>query len=182
MVNSEECCLRLLEDKDLTMVLAWRNSDRVRSNMFNNHIITMDEHLAWFSRLRQKKNDVCLIFEWQGKPVGALNFVDHDLEHHTCHWGFYLGSELLPRGMGTVMGYLGLRYAFEKIGVDCLFGEVLTFNRASINFHNRLGFRNSGPVKKRRESELYGEAILFSFLKSDWLAIKSKLKEALSML
>jgi RimJ/RimL family protein N-acetyltransferase len=93
MPNSEECCLRLLEEKDLAMVLDWRNSDRVRSSMFNNHIITMDEHLAWYSRLQQKKNDVCLIFEWQGKPVGVLNFVDYDLENNTCHWGFYLGSE-----------------------------------------------------------------------------------------
>jgi RimJ/RimL family protein N-acetyltransferase len=84
--------------------------------------------------------------------------------------------------MGTVMGYLGLEYAFEKIGVDCLFGEVLTFNRASISFHNRLGFRNNGPVKKSEGSGLYEEAIFFSLLKSDWSAIRSELKGAFLML
>jgi UDP-4-amino-4,6-dideoxy-N-acetyl-beta-L-altrosamine N-acetyltransferase len=178
MLNREECRLRLLEENDLTMVLDWRNSDRVRSNMFNNRIITMDEHLAWYSRLQQEKNDVCLIFEWQDNPVGVMNFVDYDLEHHTCHWGFYLGLESLPRGMGAVMGYLGLEYAFEKIGVDCLIGEVLTFNRASISFHNRLGFQNNGMVKKSRGPGLYEEVILFSLPKSDWLAIRSELKGA----
>ncbi len=169
----------MLEEKDLAMALDWRNSDRVRSNMLNNHVITMDEHLAWYSRLHQEKNDVCLIFEWQCNPVGVMNFVDYDPEHHTCHWGFYLGSELLPGGMGTAMGCLGLEYAFEKIGVDCLIGEVLTFNKGSIRFHNRLGFRNGRTVKKSRGSEFYEDAVIFSLLKSDWLAIRDELERGI---
>ncbi len=179
MLNREECRLRLLEEKDLAMVLDWRNSDRVRSNMFNNQIIAMDEHLAWYSRLQQEMNAVCLILEWQCNPVGVMNFVDCDPEHHTCHWGFYLGSESLPGGMGKAIGYLGLEYAFEKIGVDCLIGEVLTFNKASIRFHNRLGFRNDGTVKKSRGSGFYEDAVLFSLLKSEWLAIRGELERGI---
>ncbi len=169
----------MLEEKDLAMVFGWRNSDRVRSNMFNDQIITMDEHLAWYSRLQQAKNDVCLIFEWQCNPVGVMNFVDRDLERHSCHWGFYLGPESLPRGIGTAMGYLGIEYAFDKLGVDRLIGEVLVFNMASIRFHNRLGFRNDGPVKNSRGPGCYEEAIAFSLLKSDWSAIRVKLERSI---
>jgi UDP-4-amino-4,6-dideoxy-N-acetyl-beta-L-altrosamine N-acetyltransferase len=178
MFDREECRLRLLEERDLAMVLGWRNNDRVRSNMFNDHIITMDEHLAWYSRLQQK-NDVCLIFEWQSNPVGVMNFVGRDPKRHTCHWGFYLRPESLPGGMGTAMGYLGLEYAFDRLGVDCVIGEALTFNKASIRFHNRLGFRSGGTVKKSRGSGFYEDAVIFSLLKSDWLAIRSELERGI---
>ena len=169
----------MLEERDLAMVLGWRNNDRVRYNMFNDHIITMDEHLAWYSRLQQEKNDVCLIFEWRSNPVGVISFVDYDPEHHTCHWGFYLGSEPLPGGVGTAMGYLGLEYAFDQLSLDCLIGEALTFNKASISFHNRLGFRSGGTVKKSRGSGFYDDAVIFSLLKSDWLAIQGELERGI---
>jgi UDP-4-amino-4,6-dideoxy-N-acetyl-beta-L-altrosamine N-acetyltransferase len=176
MLNRERCRLRGLEEEDLALVLDWRNSDRVRSKMFHDQIISLDEHRAWYARLQQEQSAVCLIFEWQGSPVGVLNFVDDDPEHHTWHWGFYLGAKSLPDGLGKAMGYLGLEYAFEKLGVECLIGEVLAFNKASIGFHGRLGFRNDGVAKKNRGSGFYDDAVIFSLLKSDWLAMRGELE------
>lgn len=42
----EEYSVRPLEEKDLRLVLDWRNSERVHSKMLTDHKITWEEHLA----------------------------------------------------------------------------------------------------------------------------------------
>ena len=50
--------LRMLEYRDLDLVLQWRNTDRIRKNMFSDHIISVDEHYQWFSSLDKKKTGI----------------------------------------------------------------------------------------------------------------------------
>lgn len=179
MFKREDCRLRLLEEPDLPLVLCWRNDDRVRTYMFDDHIIALEEHLDWFARMQREKKHTCLVFELQGRPVGVVNLVDIDVELHHCRWGFYLGEAGLPQGAGTAMGFLGLEYAFETIGMHCLIGEVLVYNEASIRLHQRLGFREAGLMRALKMPGLYVDAASFYMLKSDWLSGKAELQEAL---
>ncbi len=43
--------LRQMNEADLEMVLAWRNSDRVRLSMFSPHVINKEEHRNWYFNL-----------------------------------------------------------------------------------------------------------------------------------
>lgn len=44
IILAGDYALRSIKESDLEQLLVWRNSDRIRTKMLNQHIITMDEH------------------------------------------------------------------------------------------------------------------------------------------
>ncbi len=139
MIERTKCNIRSLREEDLPKVLAWRNSDRIRANMYNDHLITLEEHSAWFQRIQQDRNSQHLIFEYDDCPVGVINITQIDPQNNKCYWGFYLGETDTPRGCGLAMGYLGLNHIFGRSEIRKLCAEALVFNVASINYHRKLG-------------------------------------------
>src|SRR5258706_10234550 len=109
-----ECKLRPVQESDLDLILRWRNSKRISSQMYTDHIINQDEHRAWFANLKTQAWPLYLVFEWKQQPVGLVYFTDFDQTQNKCLWGFYLGEESTPPGVGSAMGFLGLEYIFES--------------------------------------------------------------------
>ena len=56
-----ETDIRPMTQSDLDMVLAWRNHPAVRQHMLTQHIITPDEHHAWFAMARQPDRSLLCI-------------------------------------------------------------------------------------------------------------------------
>lgn len=160
--------VRLMETSDLNQVLEWRNSLRIRASMYSDHIISMDAHQAWFERIQHDPSITYLIFEFENKPVGVVNFKLDD-SHHRAYWGFYLGSDDLPKGSGTVMGYMGCNYVFETLSIRKLCGEAFAFNQDSVRFHQKLGFTQEGLLKQHvLKNDHYEDVILFGQLDEQW--------------
>lgn len=179
MPRREDYNLRAVEEADLGKVLVWRNSDRIRGNMYTDWIITMDEHRAWFKRLKQDLNTICMIFEYQGKPIGVVNVTHIDKSNNRCHWGFYLGETDVPRRSGMAMGYFALEYIFEVLGICKLCGEALSFNSQSIEYHKKLGFVEEGRfIKHVLKNGDYVDVISMAIFKEDWMNHKSNLKKS----
>lgn len=172
----EEFNLRPIEEHDLDVVLAWRNSDRVRSYMYTDHIITQDEHRSWFERTRQAEFPPTLIFEYRGIPVGLKSFSQIDRFNNRCYWGFYLGESELPRGCGSVMGFLALEYIFEQQKFRKLCAEAFAFNEGSVKYHTRLGFVQEGRFMQHiLKNGRYEDIISFAIFRDNWLAGKTAL-------
>ncbi len=165
-----EYSLKPLTLEYLTIVLTWRNSDRIRKNMYNEKIITLKEHQRWFQSISKSNKDIYLLFFINNKPTGLVCFnkVDHD--HCHCVWGFYIGDTNAPKGAGTVMGILGMNYAFHCLKLNKVYGEVLADNKPSLLFHEKLGFRKEGEFKQHIKKEKgFIDTIIFALYKKDWL-------------
>jgi len=172
--------LRDLSEHDLELVLQWRNSERIRKNMYHDNIITWEEHIQWFSRVKNDHTKRHKVFELNNLPVGIVNFTEIDFIHKRCKWGFYLGEENLPKGTGTLMGYVGLSYIFENEKMRKVSGEVFGFNSASIHFHKKLGFHQEGCLRKHMiRDEQYIDILLFGFLHEEWQSYKLELEKLL---
>ncbi|HZG15383.1 MAG TPA: UDP-4-amino-4,6-dideoxy-N-acetyl-beta-L-altrosamine N-acetyltransferase [Candidatus Bathyarchaeia archaeon] len=172
--------LRDLSEKDLELVWNWRNSERIRKYMYHDNIITLDEHLQWFSRLENDHTKRQKVFELNNRPIGIVNFSEIDQYHKRCKWGFYLGEENLPKGTGTLMGYAGLSYIFEMENIRKVIGEVFEFNSASIQFHKKLGFYQEGCLRKHvAKNGEYIDILLFGYLQDEWQAYKPELTKLL---
>lgn len=174
-MKPEQYRLRPIEETDLFKVLAWRNSERIRNNMFTDRLITIDEHIAWFNRLKSQQEDVFLIFEFEGQATGIVQYNVVDASSREFSWGFYIGETGLPRGTGLIMGFLGLNFAFEKLNVRRLRGEVFSFNVSSINFHKRLGFIEINRSFKRKSGK-DEEIVIFFITKENWLQSKNQVE------
>lgn len=161
--------LREMRSSDLDLVLSWRNSPRIRNSSYNDQLIQREDHLAWFSKLQESSDRVCLIFEIDHTPAGVIQFFDISRVEHKCKWGFYLGREDLPVGTGSKMGQLALDYAFNTLGVDCVLGEALSNNDRSIQFHKKLGFVQDGLIERSLHRDgSWIDIHLFSVERNSW--------------
>jgi len=178
MPRREDYHLRPIEETDLSMVLRWRNSARIRENMYTDHEISMDEHRAWFDRLRKESEPLFLIFEFRGKPIGVVHVTQIDRHNNRSYWGFYIGDPEATRGSGTALGYFGLNYIFEVLKIRKLCAEAFAFNSASLKFHKRLGFIEEGRmVKHVLKNGRYEDIVSFALFKEDWIRHRRRIEE-----
>jgi UDP-4-amino-4,6-dideoxy-N-acetyl-beta-L-altrosamine N-acetyltransferase len=161
--------LRPMQESDLSQVLAWRNHPDVRKNMYTQHVISAEEHAAWFARVQidpTKRYFVCVD---DGEPLGVVGFYSISPHHKTAEWAFYSGN-LARRGLGSHMEYLALSLAFDELGLEKLSCEVLGFNESVISFHRKHGFRREGI---RHQQHLidgkYEDVHLLALFRKDWL-------------
>jgi UDP-4-amino-4,6-dideoxy-N-acetyl-beta-L-altrosamine N-acetyltransferase len=178
MPRRKDYQIRPIAESDLETVLRWRNLKTIRGYMYTDHVISMNEHKVWFEELQSEHSAYCLIFEFNGTPLGVININKIDLHNKRCHWGFYIGELNAPRGSGTIMGYLGLEFIFEKLKVRKLCSEAFAFNNASIRYHRKLHFKQEGKLLKHvLKNSKYEDIILFAFLRDDWLRLRINLKK-----
>jgi UDP-4-amino-4,6-dideoxy-N-acetyl-beta-L-altrosamine N-acetyltransferase len=176
MSNREDYQLRPLKELDLEMLLNWRNSERVRANMYTDHLITIEEHLAWYQRIKDDQTVDYQICEFQNRPIGLVNFTNIDQTNNKCYWGFYLGEIDIPLGTGKVLGFLGMEYAFENLKIRKICSEVLRFNNKSFKLHKKLCFQEEGIFRKHiYKNNEYQDIICLALFQEDWFNNKSKI-------
>ena len=129
---------RAIRESDLQSVLEWRNSNEVRSNMFERDLIALDDHLKWFKRLGKDRK--CWIFEYKGKPVGVFYVYLRDREKDIWIWGCYLGDPGKIHYLGTMMGLIAMDCFFVQLGIGSVIGEMIAENSRSRQFNLNIGF------------------------------------------
>ena len=135
--------LKDIQAEDLEYLLLWRNQEHIRKFMFNQNIISLQEHLAWYNSLSQKTDFDYKILFIENRPVGIINFKEIK-PHVDCSWGFYIGETDAPKGSGTVLAYLGLEHIFAKYNLSKIRSQVFPDNILSINYHYKIGFKLAG--------------------------------------
>lgn len=130
--------LRLMQTHDLQEVLEWRNHPLVRQQMFNQHIISFEEHKRWFVRAKTNSNKKLLVYQIAGQLQGFVQF-DIEADSECATWGFYKNPRAAA-GVGGLLCQAALNYAFKSMLLKAVKASVLTSNLVSIRFHRRLGF------------------------------------------
>lgn len=165
----EEYTIRPLEEKDLEMVLAWRNSERVHSKMLTDHKITWQEHFSWFQRTKENPVKRNLIFEYQGRPVGYIGYTEYDEEKMCCSPGVYLGETDVPAEAGIVLLHMSVEYAFTTLHMKRLETSVFKNNRPSMVISKYLGYQEiSGSDELYHKNGKEEIAIRLEISKADW--------------
>lgn len=166
--------LRELEEKDLELLLQWRNRDDVRKNMYTQHVISWEEHLSWFQKTKNDVTKKHLLFEKEGVPVGFIGFSEIHKINKTAFWAFYSGDPT-RRGVGSQMEVFALDYAFEVLDLEKLSCEVLSFNYPVVSFHRKHGFRIEGVFKNHfLQEEKRVDIYRLALFKKDWLKFLQK--------
>lgn len=178
MSQDHEYRLRLMTEDDLETVLGWRNQPWIRANMYTDHLISLEEHRAWFSRAKVDPSVVHLICEGNSKPIGCVNFVQIDSKNQKAFWGFYLGEENGPKGRGSAMEFLALEYAFGPLNLRKLCAEVFAFNEKVLKMHGKFGFQQEGNYRQHvLKNGQYEDVVAIALFKDDWVLLRDKLEK-----
>lgn len=136
--------LRIAEDSDKWMVRNWRNHPDVRKVMLTDHVISEDEHLAWWNKTLASSDRRVLILQNSNTPVGVIIFNRIDIEKKTAWWGFYLDNASLRPNQKTQVWIEAekavIDYAGRVLGLYELYGDVVAENEAVWLLHKKFGF------------------------------------------
>lgn len=128
--------LRPAVDADRDTVLAWRNHPDVRAVSLTTHVITAEEHAAWWAAATADPARHLMIFD----DSAVVLF---DLRPDPPSWSFYLdvaglGPRLLPTWMRLERA--AVEHAFGPLGLTRLGGETRADNKQVLALHKRFGF------------------------------------------
>lgn len=171
--------LRAIADDELELMREWRNEPAVRGNMYTQHEISHEEHMAWWCKTRTRSDQKYFMYEVAGAPAGIAAFTGIDIQNKNSAWAFY-ASPLAPKGTGSKMEFLMLEHAFSNLQLHKLFCEVLAFNVPVINLHKKFGFKVEGIF--RGQHKVDGEFIdiyRLGIMANEWRELRQAMYEKL---
>lgn len=169
--------LRDIAVDDLEKIFVWRNKEHIRSVMFNQDVILWDQHIGWYNQLIDSQYKISKIFSVNHVDLGVLNINEIDRHSNKCSWGFYVGEKKAPKGTGLLLGYTSLEFIFNEIKIRKLCAEVIESNKISCNFHEKLGFKLEGILRKHiKRKATYENVYVYSLFVEEWEEKKKELK------
>jgi UDP-4-amino-4,6-dideoxy-N-acetyl-beta-L-altrosamine N-acetyltransferase len=169
VLSYDDFSIRIIRASDKNRILQWRNSDRVRFNMYNDHLISEQEHEDWFARALVDTNAIYLIFSCKEKPIGFISVTNINNFHNRCYWAFYLGETDVSRGVGSVMEFFAIDYAFLTLKIRKVCCEVFAFNASVIRLHEKFGFVQEGRfVKHYLKNGQYEDIVCLAKFGNTW--------------
>lgn len=156
-------------DEVIERVRNLRNSLGVSKHMYNDHLISQEEHAAWVEGLRQSTCDRVMVILYQGKAEGVVALHAIKDRHRTAEWAFYLSEEVQGKGVGAVVEFKLLDLAFYQMGLEKLNAEVLESNLKVIELHQKFGFKLEGVRRANvlREGKRV-DVVLLGILPIEW--------------
>ena len=174
--------LRTIKPEELALMLSWRNAPSVRANMYTQHEIQLDEHLAWWERVQSRKDQQYLMFESNNNALGVVAFNGIDPINKNSSWAFYASPDA-PNGTGSKMEFLALDHAFDNLNLHKLSCEVLAFNVPVIKLHQKFGFKVEGVFRDQfRNENHFVDIYRLGILAHEWQEFRPKISSKLSRL
>ena len=173
--------LRNVRLDDMDMIREWRNLPKVADYMYTDHVISPEEHSAWFSRVLKDPAYKYWIIVCDGEDVGLVNLYDVDQENRRCYWAFYIVSaNVRGKGVGSYAEYTVLNYVFDELKFEKLCCEVLSFNEGVVEMHRRFGFMQEGLFRKHiLKRGAFNDVVCLAILKEEWEALRPQLEPRL---
>lgn len=140
--------LRPATDGDVDRMREWRNQDANREVSINSHVITPEENRAWWGRVKEDPTRRVLVFEYDGRPLGIVNYFD--ISESEASWGFFLDSETVTAEGTALLAWMQVmkeatNYAFDELGIDVLLAEVRPENESVRAMNRRFRFTEGDP-------------------------------------
>jgi UDP-4-amino-4,6-dideoxy-N-acetyl-beta-L-altrosamine N-acetyltransferase len=160
-------------------ILMWRNSDQIRHFMYQDKIITEEEHARWFLSLHNNTKIKYWVMHVNGIPAGLINIANIDAVNKSCEWAFYIGEIWAQKlGLGRIAEYELLNYVFFKLDFLKLKCAVLEFNKAVLNMHKSFGFKEEGFLREEIERlERRFGIVLLGMTRIEWEKVRAQINE-----
>ena len=140
--------VRLLEEANLPMTLAWRNQDHIRQWFLHSDVITLEQHAAWFRGYRDRDDDFVFVIEETEslkRPVGQVALYRVDGAAGRAEFGRLLigDPEASGRGLAREATACLVAEGFSRWGLREIYLEVKGDNAPAIAVYERCGFRKT---------------------------------------
>lgn len=137
--------IREIQEADLELIRKWRNNDR--EWFHNKDIITPEMQAGWYKRYLADDSDMLFMAEMDGVPIGIYGLIN--IRTKTAEAGRLIIGDKRYTGkkLGVDIIRLIWKYAFEELGVDEIYTDILANNKAIVISTARAGYTIVGFKK-----------------------------------
>lgn len=138
--RSMEVIVRPAKKEDAIPVWSWRNNEATRQYSFDQSVVSLEKHQAWWEQSLTNTSRILLIGEENTQRFGVLRF-DSQFHREEALVSIYLSPEMVGRGMGTALILAGLHWLrAHRPEIRTVKAEILAENSASLRAFRAAGF------------------------------------------
>jgi len=170
MIKGNKVILRPVEERDLPLLVRWRNDPEIRRYFFSPFLISLAGQKKWFEGLLADRNRVVFMIDtFDGKTVG-VTAIDHiDWRNQEAEVGM---NAIDPdeRGKGYIEEAMDLiiKYCFEELNLHRIYGLVYPFNPA-VELYKFFGGQVEGVLRQAVFSGgKFHDKIVMGLLREEW--------------
>ena len=136
-----------LSSKEKELVRKWRNHYEIRKWMYQDHIISSEEHSKFSEKLKEdNKNSYWLVKNKNRKYLGVIYLNRIDFVNKNAYLGIYSNPKI--KGAGQMLMQCLKNLAFNIIKLHTLKLKVIENNGKAIRFYRKNGFKKEGQLKE----------------------------------
>jgi len=129
---------RLTADK-IELVRNWRNDPKICQYMFYKEYITEEMQIEWYNKINNDSN-YYFIIEYNWEEIGLVNLKNIDKEKKCGEGGIFIYEDkYLNSDVPFRATFCYHDFAFEKINLDYVYGQIIPANKRAIQFNKALG-------------------------------------------
>lgn len=170
MIEGNLVNLRALEREDLKQLRDWRNSLYIRAHTREYRLLNMENQRQWFESLVNDRNNIMFgIVTKDGNLMGVCGLTFIDWKNRNAEVSIYLGEKKWQR-KGHASDALNtlIRYAFLELGLHRIYAIIFEYNKASIKFFGKNGFKFEGRHRDARYwNGEYHDELIYGLLKGE---------------
>lgn len=183
------------ECDDHECIVAWRNTAAMRQCFFGDQQITLESHLAWYGRAAADAGQIyyaidALLDPDTGEPlndpiiVGVVGLSSIDEHHQSAEFGRFMIGD--PRfhgaGYGREAAYLVCDHAFNVLGLNRIWAEVLAGNERALGLYQSIGFEQEGVLREHiLKGGHYRDVVRVGMLAADFRRLDAELRRSLGL-
>jgi UDP-4-amino-4,6-dideoxy-N-acetyl-beta-L-altrosamine N-acetyltransferase len=174
--------LRDLVEDDAEHLYRWRRDPEVNRWMCDAPPQTVEAWSGWTRDFLGDPDRKGWIITRRNAPVGFLVLSGLTGCHRRGEWGWYVGDpESRGRGVGRAAQALGLDKAFDTIGLEKVWAEVLADNDAALKAQTAAGFRREGYLRRHAIKDgAFRDVVLLAMLADEWRARRETVRRDLA--
>lgn len=161
--------LRPLAVGDAEVTLGWRTGERAR--LLNAGATDVEQQRSWIARRPRSEQNYVIELK-SGDPVGMVSLIAINHVHRNAEPSrFLIGEEERVRGLPVAADALSLLYAdaFDRLGLERLYGIVVDTNERMLKWHIYLGMKEEGRMRRHfRFGDAWHDGVMVGLLEEDY--------------
>jgi RimJ/RimL family protein N-acetyltransferase len=178
ILRSGRVYLRPAEQADLPTFVRWLADAETKRNLALRAPLSLAMEEKWFASLVERQGSgnyhfvICLVDS--GRPIGATDLRDIDLENGHAAFGIMIGEEKdRNRGYGTEALEAICDFGFGQLRLERIELDVYDGNPRAQRSYEKAGFRVEGRLRHAHFHDgEHVDVIRMAVLRDEWLALE----------
>ena len=169
--NMSEVRLRRPEPKDVEALYSYRNDPHIIASLSGfSKGYSRKDMLEWVERQRMNTEDIVwVIADAEDHCIGHCGLYKIDFINGVADIAICIGTSSFRRGQSREIIKLIGSYAFKKLNLRKLRGEVLGSNKMAINFNKKYGMKEECVLRDQEyRNGKYEDVHVFGLMGRDW--------------